>query len=84
MDNAGVINQALDNAHIRPVVDCGRMMDALEEAYKDWKSQKCEVLIDQDCIDNVNDLFLWEDKRTQLRDTFSEVLRKSASKKLKV
>lgn len=74
--NHGVTNQAMDNAHMRPVVDCGAMMDALEEAYAKWKDTGRGKTLDQDCLNRVNTEFKWDDKREHLVNVFKETLDK--------
>ena len=72
--NHGVTNQAMDNAHLRPVVDCGAMMDALEEAYQMWIDQGKGKTADKDCLERVKKVFKWDDKREHLLSVFNEVL----------
>ena len=90
VDNATVVNQAFDNAHMRPVVSCSKMRDALEEAYAEWLSSGVDVTVDQKCIENVNKYFLWDDKRDDLKKAFTSALdaktcvRHQQNQKLKV
>tara|TARA_Y100000592_G_scaffold27891_1_gene44391 strand:- start:8522 stop:9850 length:1329 start_codon:yes stop_codon:yes gene_type:complete len=73
--NNTVINQALDNGHLRPVVDMAAMADALEIEYQKWKKEgKGSKIIDISCIERVNDKFQWEDKRELLKDIFAKTL----------
>ena len=74
VDNITVLNQALDNAHMRPIVDVAKMRDALEDAYSKWKDNGKGKKVDQKCVENVQEHFSWDDKRKQLQDTFKEVL----------
>ena len=88
VDNCGVCNMSMDNAHMRPVVDCGAMMDALEEAYTQWKKEGKGKTPDKKCLANVKDLFRWEDKREDLVKVFKDALKvksldiKKAQKKI--
>jgi glycosyltransferase involved in cell wall biosynthesis len=72
--NCGVVNMSMDNAHMRPVVDSGAMMDAFEEAYAEWKSNGKGKVPNKKCIANVDKYFLWDDKRTDLEDIFDKAL----------
>ena len=72
IDNCGVTNMSMDNAHIRPVPDCFAITEALEDAYKKWKEAGKGKVIDEKCIANVNEHFKWEDKREHLRNVFKE------------
>tara|TARA_Y100001938_G_C8093130_1_gene436332 strand:+ start:166 stop:1572 length:1407 start_codon:yes stop_codon:yes gene_type:complete len=72
--NCGVVNMSMDNAHLRPVVDCGAMMDALEEAYAKWKKDGKGKKPNKECMDNVQKHFLWDDKREDLEEIFVNVL----------
>ena len=65
---------SMDNAHMRPIVDCTDMLRALEEAYKIWQDSGKGKKLDQDCIDNVNKNFLWGDKRDLLMKIFKDTL----------
>jgi glycosyltransferase involved in cell wall biosynthesis len=79
VDNITVINQALDNAHMRPIVDIAAMRIALEDAYAKWKENGKGKVIDKACIDQCNTCFRWDDKRAELKSTFEEVLKKKST-----
>jgi len=66
--------QALDNGHLRPIVDPWEMSKALEEEYLAWKKAKVEKFIKRDCIENVLTNFQWKDKVEFLKERFREVL----------
>ena len=73
--NTTVMNQAMDNAHLRPIPDCFLMAEALEEEYQRWKEKANGVVeIRQECIDNIGTNFQWDDKRALLERLFKETL----------
>lgn len=73
--NAGLMNQAMDNAHLRPVVNSWEMVKALDIEYDRWKENaKGGKEVRQECIDNINENFLWENKREQLKQIFKDTL----------
>ena len=73
IDNAGVFNMALDNGHLRPIVDPWKMTEALEVEYQRWKNYLGEKEIRQKCIDNIQTNFLWDDKVSKLKNIFKGV-----------
>jgi len=76
ISNAGVINQAMDNAHLRPVVDVWKMVKALEIEYKRWKdTAKGEKEIRPECITNVQKNFRWDDKQELLHLEIKKLLK---------
>jgi len=76
INNTTLMNQALDNAHLRPVVDMWKMKEALEIEYKKWKENaNGGKIIDTACINNIQTNFLWDDKRGKLREVFRNVLK---------
>lgn len=64
--NAALINIALDNAHLRPVVSMKYYLDALETEYKKWCDNGRKKVFNQAAVDRVKKLFVWQDKRNQL------------------
>jgi len=74
--NIALMNQALDNGHLRPLVDTWEMALALEEEYLKWKASGKEKIVDQSCIDNINKNFLWQDKRDTLLKILTNLLNK--------
>lgn len=63
-----------DNAYTRPIVDAFKVTLALEEEYKKWKESGLDKEIDINCIQHVNNKFLWKDKKELLTKLFLEVL----------
>lgn len=73
--NDALMNQAMDNAHLRPMMGCWEMVKALDIEYERWKANaNGGKEIRQECIDNINEHFLWEDKRQLLKKIFRETL----------
>jgi glycosyltransferase involved in cell wall biosynthesis len=77
--NAGLFNMAMDNSHLRPVVDIPALVRTIETTYREWevngKSSYC-----QECVDNVHTHFLWDDKRDYLMKTLRDVHQKFGRK----
>lgn len=71
--NAGLMNQALDNGHLRPIVDVWEMTKVWEEQYLKWVANGKGKVVDQSCIDNINKNFLWQDKRDLLHKILKSV-----------
>ena len=72
--NVCVMNQALDNGHLRPVVDVWKMTEALETEYQKWKASPNEKDINADCLYNITKNFMWDDKVETLNAIFDKVL----------
>jgi len=72
--NTGVLNQALDNAHIRPIVDIPDFVRALDAEYDRWKAAGKEKALDTECIENIKENFQWGDKVEALKKVFKDVL----------
>jgi len=72
--NVCVMNQALDNGHLRPVVDVWKMTEALEKEYQKWKESPNEKDINADCLANIQKNFKWDDKVEVLNEIFDKVL----------
>ena len=72
--NRGLMNQAMDNGHLRPIVDTWAMTEALEIEYQKWKKSPNEKDPDTGCIANVQKNFLWKDKVDLLKEIFRKVL----------
>jgi len=64
--NKTLINIALDNGHLRPVVDLKFYLEALEIEYQKWIANGRRKVFNQAAVDRVNDLFQWKDKRELL------------------
>ena len=71
--NCGLFNMALDNGHWRPIVDVGAIVDALEIEYQRWKKYKGQKEIRKECIQNILDNYLWDDKVELLKSVFSDL-----------
>jgi glycosyltransferase involved in cell wall biosynthesis len=63
-----------DNAHIRPIVDACKFRDALQVYYDEWKQSKVNKVVHQECIDNINQNFLWDDKRALLTKLLKDTI----------
>lgn len=73
--NSGIMNQALDNGHLRPIIDVWEMSQAWEREYLKWKELGEEKTIDQACLNNINTNFLWPDKREILLKILKDTLK---------
>lgn len=71
--NCGLFNMALDNGHWRPIVDVGAMVDSLEIEYQRWKKYKGQKEVRKECIENILENYLWDDKVELLKTVFKEV-----------
>ena len=68
--NCGIFTMGMDCGHMRPIVDIGAMVDALELEYQKWvDNDRCKV-INEAAIKNVRSRFHWGDKRDQLMKAF--------------
>jgi glycosyltransferase involved in cell wall biosynthesis len=75
INNLGVMNQAMDNAHLRPIPDPWHMAELLEVEYTRWKKEADGgKKIRRDCIENIENNFLWKDKRGLLEKVLQESL----------
>ena len=75
--NIAHFNMALDNGHVRPLIDVRRVIKALDLEYHKWLNNNKLPLKDQACIDRVNKLFLWQDKRDFIENLFEKLLARS-------
>jgi glycosyltransferase involved in cell wall biosynthesis len=66
VNNRMLINIALDNGHMRPVVDMKFYLEALEIEYQKWIANGRRKVFNQAAVDRVNTLFQWSDKREKL------------------
>jgi glycosyltransferase involved in cell wall biosynthesis len=64
--NKCLINIAMDNAHLRPIVDVHKFVQALELEYQKWLENGKHKVINEEAMTRVNEKFLWQDKRDQL------------------
>lgn len=74
ISNLGLMNQAMDSGHLRPVVNPWEMCQSLDVEYEKWKKSGKEKVIDADCINRVNEKFLWKDKVEFLKSLFFKAL----------
>ena len=64
--NQAMINIALDNGHIRPVVSIKHYLEAIEIEYQKWISNGRKKIINQSALDRVNAIFQWQDKKDKM------------------
>jgi glycosyltransferase involved in cell wall biosynthesis len=64
--NAALINIAMDNGHLRPIVNLQKYIEALEIEYQKWVANGRKKVMNQAAIDRAAKLFRWQDKRDQL------------------
>ena len=76
INNVGLMSQAMDSGHLRPIVDIWEIVEALEVEYQKWKKAGVEKTINKACVDRAKKEFLWDDKVQFLKDKFTEVLEK--------
>ncbi len=72
--NIGHYNMAMDNGHVRPIVDVRDILEALELEYKKWLSNGREPVKSKYAIERVKKVFNWDDKRKFIEDVFAKVL----------
>lgn len=70
--NITTLTQAMDNAHLRPIVDERELVRALENEYQKWVANGRKKIINQDAIDRVNTTFRWPDKQEYLQKVLLE------------
>jgi len=75
--NNAIMNQAMDNAHMRPMVDPWELALAYEKEYKRWKKECPDggKELRKDCTNNIDTNFLWDDKKEKLNKIFKDVLK---------
>jgi D-inositol-3-phosphate glycosyltransferase len=71
--NAGFINIAQDNGHIRPVIHVPAMVDALEIEYQKWLANGKKKVVNDAAIERANTLFRWDDKKAKLEGWLKEL-----------
>jgi glycosyltransferase involved in cell wall biosynthesis len=72
--NIAHFNMALDNGHMRPIVDVRKMIEALEIEYQKWLKNNKEPIKYQGAVEHVNKKFNWEDKRQFIGKIFEDVI----------
>lgn len=60
------VNIAMDNGHLRPLVNTKLFVEALETEYQKWLTNGKKKIVNQTALDRVNTLFQWDDKREKL------------------
>ncbi|MGV8131527.1 MAG: glycosyltransferase family 4 protein [Candidatus Pacearchaeota archaeon] len=70
--NITTFTQAMDNAHLRPIVDERELVKALRFEYDKWVANGRKKVFNQAALDRVDNLFRWEDKRTYLSKVLLE------------
>ncbi len=75
ISNTCLMNQALDNGHLRPIIDVWEMAKVWEKKYFQWKKDGKGITKDQSCIDNINNNFLWQDKRDLLHKIIEDTIK---------
>jgi hypothetical protein len=74
--NSGLANMPYDCGFLRPLVSVPDMVIALEKEYARWKELGTGGKeVREECIENVQENFLWDDKRTMLKNIFESVLK---------
>jgi glycosyltransferase involved in cell wall biosynthesis len=71
--NKALINIAMDNGHMRPVVDIEKFIHAIEVEYQKWVVNGRHKVINEAGIARVETMFQWEDKRQQLMEVFKSL-----------
>lgn len=69
----GHMNMAFDNGHMRPLVSIPGVIRALEAEYQKWVLNGRKKVFNQAALDRVNELFLWDDKRTTMKKWLMEI-----------
>lgn len=68
VNNSAHITMSIDNNHVRPVVSVPKLMEVLEIEYQKWVANGHRKVINQDAIDRVESIFMWQDKREKLSE----------------
>lgn len=63
IENVAHINLPHDNAHMRPVVDVRKVVEALEIEYQEWLKNDKKPVFNKDMVERVKKDFNWDDKR---------------------
>ena len=64
--NAALINIAMDNGHLRPVVSMKHYLEALETEYQRWVANGRKKIINHAALERMQNLFQWQDKRDKM------------------
>lgn len=74
--NITTFTQAMDNAHLRPIVDERELVKALEIEYQKWLANDKKKVFNQAALDRVDKLFRWPEKQEYLKNTLLEYVKK--------
>jgi len=74
INNVGHFNMAMDNGHVRPVVDVRGIIVALEVEYRKWKANNKQPVKNMAAVERCKKDFNWDDKRKFIEDIFEGVL----------
>ena len=76
--NEGIAGMPYDCGFLRPLVSVTEMVKALEIEYARWKELGTGGKeVREECIENIQGNFLWDDKRAALKEIFDNVLTKT-------
>ena len=64
--NYAHVNIAMDNGHMRPLVNPKLYVEALDKEYQKWLANGRKKVINEAAIERVYKNFLWDDKREQM------------------
>jgi len=64
--NVAHINIAMDNGHLRPIVNTRLYVEALEKEYQKWVANGRKRVLNEAAIDRVYKNFMWDEKRAQM------------------
>lgn len=71
--NVTHFNMAMDNGHVRPIVDVREIIKALEIEYQKWLKNNRKPVKSQEAIDRVKRVFDWQDKRDFIEKVIEDV-----------
>lgn len=70
--NIAVYTQAMDSAHLRPLVDERELVKALETEYQKWVANGRRKVFNQEAYERSMTLFQWDDKKEYLKNVLLE------------
>jgi glycosyltransferase involved in cell wall biosynthesis len=71
--NAAHISLSLDNNHVRPVVNIGKMVEALIIEYDKWITNGRKKVVNHEAAKRAEELFKWEDKRAKVSEWLKQL-----------
>jgi glycosyltransferase involved in cell wall biosynthesis len=74
IENIAHFNMAMDNGHVRPLVDVRRVIEALEIEYQAWVANGKKPVKSKAAVERVLKDFNWQDRRQFLENVIEEVL----------